>query len=99
MTLTFVAPPSTKLTSHPRAKLKLKGGRKAKAEFDFSSDSAGATFECRIDDGQFEACASPARYSLGRGKHSFAVRAVAGGATDPTPATFDFKVRKKKDRR
>jgi hypothetical protein len=28
------------------------------------------------------------------GKHKFSVKAVSAGVTDPTPATFGFKVKK-----
>ena len=33
---------------------------------------------------------------LKNGKHTFAVRAVAGGLTDPTPATYKFKIKRKR---
>ena len=59
------------------------------ATFSFSSDTAGATFECRIDEGEWAACASPAAFTVsGEGRHTFAVRAVGGhGQRDATPAT------------
>jgi hypothetical protein len=90
----YTAPPETKLTDTPKARLKAK--RRAKAEFGFSSTTKGASFQCSIDDGAFASCTSPATFRVGKGKHSFAVRAVSGGVSDPTPATFDFKVKKRK---
>ena len=62
--------------------------------FRFTADEDGATFQCKLDRHRFRSCRSPfttKRLSLGR--HTFAVRARdAGGALDPTPATYSFKV-------
>jgi len=38
-------------------------------------------------------------YKLKAGKHTFAVRATAAGVTDATPATYAFKIKKKKHHR
>ena len=54
---------------------------------------AGSTFTCSIDGKAFTACTSGVTYKLKTGKHTFAVRATAGGVTDPTPATFTVKVK------
>ena len=35
------------------------------------------------------------KFKLKVGKHTFAVRAVASGLTDPTPATYGFKIKRK----
>ena len=51
-------------------------------------------FECRLDEGLFELCASPAsRSGLGNGTHTFDVRArdVAGNY-DPTPERWTWEV-------
>ncbi|HET9624352.1 MAG TPA: LamG-like jellyroll fold domain-containing protein [Kofleriaceae bacterium] len=55
--------------------------------FEFSSDPAGATFECRVDNQPAAPCTSPFTRNLGDGSHTFSVRAVnAGGQADDTPA-------------
>ena len=62
--------------------------------FEFSSDEAGSSFECRVDDANFSPCSSPEILdSLPDGSHTFRVRATdPAGNTDPTPATRSFKV-------
>src|SRR5215213_2307639 len=59
------------------------------ASFNFSSTSAGATFECKLDEAAFSACTSPATFtSLTDGSHTFAVRALDGlGGVDVTPVS------------
>ena len=55
---------------------------------------SGVTFGCRLDGGGFRPCTSP--YTTARlapAEHRFEVRAVsAGGAVDPSPAGFTFRV-------
>jgi hypothetical protein len=56
----------------------------------FSSNDDAASFECKLDDGNFEPCTSPKEYpGLVEGSsHTFEVRAVdSAGNTDPTPAS------------
>jgi hypothetical protein len=54
--------------------------------FAFTASEVDATFECAIDAGAFEPCASPVTPPVGR--HTFAVRARdAAGNVDATPAT------------
>jgi hypothetical protein len=86
-------PPDTVISKGPKPKT-----RKKKATFEFTS-SETATFECSVDDAAFAICASPFTVTLGKGKHSFSVRAVdTGGNADQTPATDDWKVKKRKRR-
>lgn len=61
--------------------------------FRFSSSKGGASFQCKLDGGAFRGCRSPfTTKKLGFGPHTLQVRAVASGATDPTPAKFNFKI-------
>jgi hypothetical protein len=86
--------PSTALDSHPKSKIETTK-KKVKVKFTFSSNTSGATFKCKLDKGSFAPCASPKTYKVKLGKHTFSVEAVSAGGTDPTPATFSFKVKKK----
>ena len=64
------------------------------ATFTFSSGDGTATFECKLDSGDYEECTSPQSYNdLGEGSHTFEVRAVdSAGNTDPNPPTATFTV-------
>jgi Tol biopolymer transport system component len=81
-------PPETRLDSGPAAT-----STSRDAAFVFSSE-AGASFECRLDEGAWGPCGSPRNYAgLDSHYHSFAVRARDGaGNADPTPATSDWLV-------
>ena len=83
--------PDTSITKGPKKKTK-----KKKAKFEFSSTTPGATFECSVDGKPFKACSSPFKVRVKKGKHSFEVRAVVGGASDPSPAKQNWKVKKPK---
>ena len=66
-----------------------------RAEFALGSGEAGAGLECRLDDGAWEDCASPARPDRARERraHDFRVRAHdAAGNLDPTPAEHTWTV-------
>jgi streptogramin lyase len=100
-----VTEPATKLEGKPKKKLRAKDRRngkrgKARARFKFSATAAGAKFECSLrrrgKAPRFKACESPAKYRLKPGRYEFQVRAVLAGERDGTPATFRFKVVRKK---
>jgi len=87
--------PQTTIVSGPKKKTKSKT-----ASFEFKSSKAGSTFQCSLDDGKFKSCTSPETYKrLKPGKHSFAVRATAAGKTDASPATYDWKIKKKRKKK
>ena len=89
--------PDTKIDKGPKKKTK-----KKRATFEFSSPTAGVTFECSIDGrapkgaGSFGPCASPFKVKVGKGKHDFQVRAVLGGVPDGSPAERIWKVKRKR---
>ena len=63
------------------------------ASFSFSSE-AGTTFECGLDSGAYEPCASPKTYpGLAQGQHAFRVRAIdVAGNVDPSPISRTWTV-------
>jgi hypothetical protein len=87
--------PNTVLGSHPKKPIKTKK-QKVRVNLGFSSDIAGATFQCKLDKGAFAPCVSPKSYKVKIGRHTFSVAAVSGGVVDPTPASVSFKVVKVK---
>jgi hypothetical protein len=87
--------PNTKIGIHPGAKVFTKQA-KLKVKFSFSSDVAGATFECKLDKGAYKPCRSPKSFKVKPGKHKLSVRAVGPGGTDASPATAKFKVIRQK---
>jgi hypothetical protein len=82
-------PPETAIDSGP-----VSPTEETTAAFTFSSDEAGATFECSLDGASFAACASPAELTgLTPGDHTFRVRARdAAGNADPTPDLYEWTV-------
>ena len=64
------------------------------ASFPFSSSEAGSSFECKLDDGPWQACSSPRSLTgLGDGEHTLRVRAIdPAGNVDPTEATRTWTV-------
>ncbi len=85
--------PDTVLGSHPKKTIKT-DKKKVKVKFTFSSQTAGATFKCKLDKGLFSRCTSPKSYKVKPGRHTFSVEAASAAGADPTPATFSFKVKK-----
>lgn len=67
----------------------------AVAKFGFSSATAGATFQCKVDKGAWKTCSSKLKVKTAKlktGKHTVQVRAVLAGVVDPTPSVKKFKV-------
>ena len=90
-------PPETAITSGPTDRTKRKT-----ATFAFSGSGAPAVagFECSLDGGAFAACTSPHSVQVKRGGHSFSVRALdTAGNADGSPATDDWKVKRKRKKR
>jgi hypothetical protein len=86
------APPETQISKGPKQKTHTK-----KASFEFSSSEPNSSFECSLNGGAFEPCASPAEVKAKKGRNSFAVRAKdSAGNLDASPASFGWKVRKKR---
>ncbi|QIG45148.1 hypothetical protein G5V58_22410 [Nocardioides anomalus] len=85
-------PPDTTIASGPARKT-----TKNKASFTFTSEP-GATFTCRLDTKAPVACTSPFKVKrLKKGKHTVTVTARdAAGNADPTPATWTWKVKRRR---
>ena len=83
------AAPNTSITATP-----LTPSIDTRAQFQFLSDKPGSSFECKLNAARnWTACKSPHVYSgLSPGSHTFQVRAIAGGLTDPTPALHRWDV-------
>ena len=89
--------PETSITKAPKAKIKTKRKR-VRVSFEFTADEK-ATFQCSLDGEPFAACTSPSVRKARKGAHVFAVRATdAAGNADATPATTEFKVKRRKRR-
>lgn len=88
-------PPETTITDAPKAKVKTRKKR-VRVSYSFSADEAG-TFECSLDEEPFSSCSSPFTQKVGKGPHSFSVRAIdATGNVDGSSATDTFKVKRKR---
>jgi hypothetical protein len=64
------------------------------AGFTFVGSAGTAVFECKLDDGLYQPCASPQQYGdLSKGSHTFRVRAVdSRGYVDLSPAIYTWTV-------
>ena len=88
-------PPAPVVPATSAIKGKKQVAKPAKARFTFSSPTAGASFECKVDKGRWKSCTSPhkvATKKLKAGKHTLRVRAVLAGVVDPTPSVRKFEV-------
>jgi len=83
--------PVVSIVKAPKAKTK-----KRKAVFQFLSDEAFSSFECKLDKQGWKPCGSPVKYGkLKSGKHVFSVRASLAGSTSDV-LTHRWKVQGKK---
>jgi hypothetical protein len=86
--VTYLSPPDTTITAGPTGTT-----TSPNATFQFTSNPAGATFQCSLDGASFATCVSPVSYSgLTNGSHTFRVRAVGAGGPDATPAVRTWTV-------
>jgi len=81
--------PETQIQAAPSS---LAGSRSA--SFQFGSPRPNAQFQCRLDGGDFTACASPQQFgNLPEGSHTFEVRAFdQWGNVDGSPAIYSWTV-------
>jgi hypothetical protein len=86
------AAPSATITDGPKDKTKKK---KATFEFTGSGATALAGFQCSLDGAPSVACASPYTVKVKKGKHTFQVEAIDQAGNVSSPATDDWKVKKK----
>ena len=85
-----LGPPATTITKHPK-----KRTQRRMARFAFVPEpTEGATFECKLDKGEFKPCESPYKKRVHPGSHTFKVRATVDEITEPTPAKFEWRVLK-----
>jgi hypothetical protein len=84
-----LTPPITSLTSGPANPTS-----SSDAEFDFTCNETGCTFECNLDSEGWETCSSPAQYSsLTLGDHVFSVRATdAAGNLELNPLIYSWTI-------
>jgi hypothetical protein len=89
-------PPRPQPPQPPQTILSLKQAKKssdATPTFRFRAGSPGTSFQCAVDGGRFKTCHSPfTTPKLKPGRHTFSVRSVLDGLTDPTPAKFTFQI-------
>jgi Ca2+-binding RTX toxin-like protein len=87
-------PPRTRIERGPRRVLSLtRGPRRVVFRFGANEHS---TYRCRLDRHRPTPCSSPRAYRVGAGRHVFRVTATdAAGNTDPGPAVFRFRVRRR----
>jgi subtilisin-like proprotein convertase family protein len=92
ITTTDVTPPETTITKKPKT------GFRHTSKIRFTSNEAGATFQCKVDSKKFKPCSSPLKLkNLKFGKHKFQVRAIdAAGNVDPSPARAKWTVIRKR---
>ncbi|MBK5231972.1 MAG: CSLREA domain-containing protein [Thermoleophilia bacterium] len=83
--------PNTTITSGPADGSRTKDSTPT---LNFSATEPGSTFQCKLDEGSFNACTSPKTLAvLSDGSHTFSVEASdPTGNTDASPASRNFTV-------
>ncbi|MBW8059971.1 MAG: hypothetical protein FVQ78_06475 [Solirubrobacterales bacterium] len=89
--------------AHPQTRIRRRPRRRTRDRtptFRFTSSRARSTFLCKLDRRRFRRCRSPfTTRRLSFGWHLFKVKArAANGRVDPSPASYRFKVVKRKRR-
>jgi subtilisin family serine protease len=91
---TVATVPDTLITKAPKDKIYTK-----RTKYQFVSNIASATFQCKVDRSNWQACQTGVRVvHIRYGRHQFLVRAVNGSTVDPTPASDTFKRKHKHGR-
>jgi hypothetical protein len=85
--------PNAQITKGPKQKTKKKT---ATFEFTGTDARAVASFQCKLDSGAFAPCTSPHTVNVKKGKHTFQVQAIDQAGNVGSPATDDWKVKKKR---
>jgi hypothetical protein len=62
------------------------------ARFTFSNSDDGAAFRCRLDGEELDACGSPLRLTVGKGRHRLAVQGVDGDRVENPPTRYRWRV-------
>ena len=88
--LTDEVAPVTTITTKPKT------STKPKSTVAFTSNEAGATFECNLDGSGWNPCSSPKKLkNLSVGKHTFQVRATDAAKNVGAPVKVSWKVKAK----
>ena len=88
-------PPKTRITRHPKARDRIHG-RRVKVNFAFHASQAHSTFECKLDRAPYSPCRSPKSHRVGRGRHTFKVKAANQFHALGSAATFRFTEKRKR---
>ena len=88
-------PPQTSFTKTPKSVIRTKK-RKVTVRFVLAASEAG-TFRCSLDGKAYAACSPETTFKVRRGAHTLRVIATDTiGNADPTPASYSWKVKKKR---
>src|SRR5215217_3151436 len=81
-------PPRPRITLHPRAPV-----LSTSARFGFADPAPRVRFECKLDDGRWRMCRTPAAFiGLAVGSHAFSVRAISRQGKRSATTRFHWKL-------